>query len=147
MKVARSIKRLPEWLRSFVGANALRVMALGALVAVAVPAVVARAEPPPLQAGLEPPDAAQMRRSASRPVEPALGTPHDHPASPLAVLTCAMARFKQGHIEALGLGGRSTEAAWQLLSVECVEPVKIGLMRASSRTNQVSDGRDRQIAP
>ena len=45
MKVARSIKRLPEWLRSFVGANALRVMALGALVAVAVPASGARAEP------------------------------------------------------------------------------------------------------
>ena len=48
MKVARSIKRLPEWLRSFVGGNALRVMALGALVAVAVPASGARAEPPPL---------------------------------------------------------------------------------------------------
>ena len=43
MKVARSIKRLPEWLRSFVGGNALRVMALGALVAVAVPASGARA--------------------------------------------------------------------------------------------------------
>ena len=48
MKVARSIKRLPEWLRSFVRGNALRVMALGALVAVAVPASGARAEPPPL---------------------------------------------------------------------------------------------------
>ena len=48
MKVARSIKRLPEWLRSFVPGNALRVMALGALVAVAVPASGARAEPPPL---------------------------------------------------------------------------------------------------
>ena len=48
MKVAWSIKRLPEWLRSFVGANALRVMALGALVAVAAPLSGARAEPPPL---------------------------------------------------------------------------------------------------
>ena len=48
MKVGRSIKRLPEWLRSFVGGNGLRVMALGAFVAVAVPASGARAEPPPL---------------------------------------------------------------------------------------------------
>ena len=45
MKVARSIKRAPEWLRSIVPGNALRVMALGALVAVAVPASGARAEP------------------------------------------------------------------------------------------------------
>ena len=48
MMVGRSIKRLPEWLRSFVPGNGLRVMALGALVAVAVPASGARAEPPPL---------------------------------------------------------------------------------------------------
>ena len=41
-------KAVPEWLRSFVGANALRVMALGALVAVAAPLSAARAEPPPL---------------------------------------------------------------------------------------------------
>ena len=71
-----------------------------------------------------------MRRSASLAARGASqGTPHDHPASPLAVLTCAMAivRFKQGRdIEALGLGGRDQlKQRAQLLSVECVEPVKV----------------------
>ena len=43
MKFRRSYPRLPEWLRSLVAGNALRLMALGALVAVALPAPGARA--------------------------------------------------------------------------------------------------------